>query len=233
MTWRTAPNSWLWLHGIPGCGKTVLNAKVVRYLRERCAQHDEIVLHFYFDFRSHQNDVDFMLRSLILQLTEHSFETSRPIVQLHQTACKDGIRQPSIHQLLKTLRVVLAMFNKVYIVLDALDVVEHVEFLDLDAALQQMHRWSLPNAHFLITSRHVADVYMTLTNMEQMSIIEVLRQDVDNDIREWVDAQLSNQGRLGRKISRWHGPDMFKNKIRRRLLERASGMYDTSYSQLS
>ena len=50
--WLSETDSFLWLHGIPGCGKTVLSATIVQNALEYCGNRpNSIVLYFFFDFK--------------------------------------------------------------------------------------------------------------------------------------------------------------------------------------
>lgn len=231
MTWQTEPNSWLWIYGIPGCGKTVLNAKAVQYLRKRWTPEGGILLHFYFDFRARQNDVDSMLRSLILQLMDHFRDAFPQIDQLFEASCGRGARQPTRIELLEVLLLALAINDrdgeKVYIVLDALDECDSADSEHLEAALARMHECNLPSAHFLITSRQDGLANSALEDIVSLRYRVLARQiDVDNDIAAWVEEQLSSRGRLGRKLSKWDQHASLKARIQSELLKKASGMYD-------
>jgi SpoVK/Ycf46/Vps4 family AAA+-type ATPase len=46
--WKGQPSSFLWLYGIPGCGKTVLSSTVIENLKADAG--GDRVLYFYFSF---------------------------------------------------------------------------------------------------------------------------------------------------------------------------------------
>jgi hypothetical protein len=68
--WKAAPSSRLWLHGIPGCGKTILSSTIVEHLLQHCVNESSMATaYFYFDFRDTQKqDPELMLCSLLCQL---------------------------------------------------------------------------------------------------------------------------------------------------------------------
>src|SRR5439155_25271684 len=43
--WKTRQNSFLWLHGIPGCGKTILSSAIIKDLDSKLSSQ---ALYFYF-----------------------------------------------------------------------------------------------------------------------------------------------------------------------------------------
>jgi predicted ATPase len=52
--WKTGKCQHLWLHGLPGCGKTVLSATIIKNLNQQLdAPH--VVLFFFFDFTGADN----------------------------------------------------------------------------------------------------------------------------------------------------------------------------------
>jgi hypothetical protein len=65
--WKSQPRSFLWLHGIPGCGKTVLTSTVIEDLRRSQSPSPlQTLLYFYFDFTdSRKQSFKNTLRSLI------------------------------------------------------------------------------------------------------------------------------------------------------------------------
>lgn len=73
LDWKLESNSFLWLTGIPGCGKTILISSVIEDLN-KIQSHN--LIYFYFDFgHSRQRTQDDMIRSLIIQLYEKRTDT--------------------------------------------------------------------------------------------------------------------------------------------------------------
>ncbi|KAF2621127.1 hypothetical protein BU25DRAFT_325665, partial [Macroventuria anomochaeta] len=65
--WNVQQNSFLWLHGIPGCGKIVLSSTVVQHLES--SNPALILLYFYFDFNdTSKQTLKNMVTSLVSQL---------------------------------------------------------------------------------------------------------------------------------------------------------------------
>ncbi|KAF1362395.1 hypothetical protein EJ07DRAFT_25766, partial [Lizonia empirigonia] len=54
-TWRVDPHSKIWLHGIPGCGKTVFASAVVETLTEHCQKdRSQLLAYYFFEFASRE-----------------------------------------------------------------------------------------------------------------------------------------------------------------------------------
>ncbi|KAJ5675371.1 Pfs NACHT and Ankyrin domain protein [Penicillium macrosclerotiorum] len=65
-SWHSGPRQHLWLHGLAGCGKSVLSTTVLDHLAQEIGS---IALSFFFDFNDvAKQTLDGMLRSLAFQL---------------------------------------------------------------------------------------------------------------------------------------------------------------------
>jgi hypothetical protein len=71
ISWTTNPNSTLWIHGIPGAGKTILSSTIIENIKAlRATKPSHKYIYFYFDFHDHHKQtVTGLLRSLIAQLS--------------------------------------------------------------------------------------------------------------------------------------------------------------------
>ncbi|KAH0161481.1 Pfs, NACHT and ankyrin domain protein, partial [Aureobasidium melanogenum] len=117
--WKADPKSFLWLHGIPGCGKTVLSSTIIEHLQQELTCR--ILVYFYFDFNDkNKQSFDNMLRSVILQVCQ-SHPDSWQFLRKAWESHLEGSRQPSTHSLQKVLQVMLNGIDNMSIVLDALD----------------------------------------------------------------------------------------------------------------
>ncbi|CUS15244.1 unnamed protein product, partial [Tuber aestivum] len=70
--WKEGRGSVLWLHGMPGCGKSVLSATAIEDVRHLCNTNDDHALaYFYFTFSdSEKQNLLNLLLSIIGQLLE-------------------------------------------------------------------------------------------------------------------------------------------------------------------
>lgn len=118
--WKTTPSSFIWIHGLVGCGKTILSSAIIDALYED--DHvQRTVLYYFFDYKeTAKQSFDGMIRSLIFQLHSASTDVEQPLVKLF-SSCQEGIHQPSASSLCATFRDMISSTAKVSIVLDALD----------------------------------------------------------------------------------------------------------------
>jgi len=117
--WKTRRNSFLWLHGIPGCGKTILSSAIIKNLDSILSSQP--LLYFYFDFTdTGKQTFESMIRALISQLYYKHIETSQPLDTLF-SSCEDGRRQPTCRLLCEAFLHMIEQVKEVWLVLDALD----------------------------------------------------------------------------------------------------------------
>ena len=217
-SWKTRPNSFLWLHGIPGCGKTILSSAIIQTLRNEC-HISRIILYFYFDFNdTAKQSLEKLLIALISQLYI-AREGSRTLLDQLYLSCKHGKDQPTVDQLEDILRAMARCTDEVCVVLDALDEAQ---------ARQKLLSWirdfansESTNIHLIVTSRSERDIESALSKwMDPSESISIQCEVVDEDIRAYLCARISSDEGL----SRWKlFPDV-QQEIEVSLMEKARGM---------
>src|SRR5947209_7612016 len=117
--WKKTQNSFLWLYGIPGCGKTILSSTIIEDLEKTLRRQS--LLYFYFDFSdTNKQTLESMVRSLTSQLYSKCGGASKEFDSLF-SSCEYGRRQPSCESLCKAFLHMTELVKEVWIVLDALD----------------------------------------------------------------------------------------------------------------
>jgi hypothetical protein len=218
--WKTDPESWLWLYGIPGCGKTILSSTILEGLIRHFRNDPEsVVVYFYFDFNDVQKqNPELMLRSLITQLSQHSVNSLEHLSALF-SPCGDGQRQPSLLELLTTTEHMIQAFAHVYIVLDALD--ECTERSELLGVLESIVSWKFQNLHVLMTSRREQDITSSLdTYIDAKDTICLQSEVVDKDIQRYVRQRLSND----KSLAKWEKDATIRQEIETVIMQGACGM---------
>lgn len=223
--WLSTPTSLVWMHGIPGCGKTVLSSTVIQNISKYCeSRTGSIVLYFYFDF----NDIEKqkyakMLRSLVTQLCSQCANTPKVLESLY-SSCRNGEQQPTDSSLLAALCQMIGQFEDVYVILDALD--ECLERQELLASIQQLIRCNDGRIHILTTSRMEKDIEESMepftNNREKIRIRSML---IDNDIRSYVRGRLQTDPTL----KRWQKQPKMQKEIEDTLMDKTDGMWVSCY----
>jgi hypothetical protein len=222
--WMSAPKSVLWLHGIPGSGKTVLSSSIIETLINTTDGSDQAVtLQFFFDFRTHDRQAhDHFLRSLLAQLQISTPEILESIRSLH-TRYKDKSHYPGEKELLETLHRTLTDFGRTFIVIDAIDECEARH--RLIEVIEEIVSWNLEQLHLLATSRREPDIEAFFTRISSHECHMDLAT-VNDDIRWHVQESIKMDPRL----KRW--PAEIQDEIGVTVASKAGGMFRWADCQL-
>jgi ankyrin repeat protein len=230
--WRDSQMSSLWLHGIPGCGKSVLSSVVIEHIKHRNAlqRRNGALAYYYFDFSNvTTSKSEFMLRSLVTQLSAWK---GKPPAALADCARKhfgttryrgdglavyrDGIAQPPTHDLVQILRGIAEEYDEIYLVLDALD--ECMDQEELLGILESMLAWQAEGLRIFLTSRHTPDI-AAVFDSKVAYIIEAGIENVSRDIELFIQEQLEGHP----KLRKW--PAGLRSEIQNSLMSGAQGMF--------
>ena len=198
-TWLTSENSFLWLNGFAGCGKSVLCSTAIQYaLRHRRSDPTIGIAFFYFTFNDEaKRDESGMLRTLLLQLSSQGRDGHASLARLRATY-QNSI--PPVGVLLEYLRDAILKFKDVYLMADALDESPRYEKRDqVIEAFNIMRKWALPQIHLLVTSRREEDIRDGFQPMPHEDVV-MKNPGVDTDIADFVSDRLTRD----RRLSKWH-----------------------------
>lgn len=220
--WRTQPGSFLWLHGIPGCGKTILSSTIVQQLVTMLPS--QTIFYFYFDFSdTAKQTLDKMIRSFIYQAFHDDEKSSQPLYSL-LSSCKEGQRQPTTEELCNVFYEMLSRIGEVWIVLDALDECSTRKGPATSGVLSWIREildTEQRNVHLLATSRPEQDIESEMTEfLQKDDIIAIKSGLISDDIRAYIHARVREDSGL----KRWRSYAEVQNEIELRLLEKADGM---------
>jgi hypothetical protein len=197
-SWLEERNSFLWLNGFAGCGKSVLCSTAIEHTLHEMRRKDGVgIAFFYFSFNDEaKRDYNGMLRTLLLQLSVQLQDGERDLEQLH-ALYKSG--SPPVHALLDTLQRFLERFCDTYILLDALDESPRDSKREGTLrAIQVIRSWSISGVHLLVTSRSELDIRESLDPSPDQDL-PLRNLETDRDIANFVSYQLKND----EKLQRW------------------------------
>lgn len=195
--WLVERNSFLWLNGFAGCGKSVLCSVMIQHTFRETKHKSEVgIAFFYFTFSDEsKQDAHRMLRALLLQLSVQFQDGER---ELEQLRILSQLSTPSVDVLLETLRRFLERFLDSFILLDALDECPRDNGReDVLRVIQVMRDWRLPNVHLIVTSRDQLDIRRSLKPSPDCEI-PMKNSGIDKDIFDFISYQLENDIRLQR-----------------------------------
>jgi hypothetical protein len=209
-------NQLMWLHGIPGAGKTVLSSSVIDHLS---ASKSQKIIYYYFDFNDHASQTCCScLRSLVWQFCSQSDQTPEAVAGFYEE-CKGAA--PSSEQLIQVLITILGNEAGTYIIIDALDECmdreEAEERTAMLNALNEIKTCATSPVNVFVASRPEADITSEMADICDIDM-DVQAALVDEDIRCHVRACLAKDARL----KTWPAP--VKKEIEDKLTGDANGM---------
>jgi hypothetical protein len=212
--WIGCKNRCLWIHGIPGAGKTVLASYLIGEIHSHCKALPEkrcTHIYYYCYFGHNQDEAGPFLRWVINRLCRESDAMPSRVYDMF----KHG-GTPSLVGLLDALELILsASFDTVYITIDAIDEsIPRTNFLKLLRDLATDARFE--KIQLLTTSRQYLDIE---TVMKEVSVeISMSNPLVDEDIRTYVKSQLHTLP----KFKRWSSDLLVEAE--QALMSKAKGM---------
>jgi len=211
----------LWLHGIPGCGKTVLTSSVIEDFQGGPSVISPKLLYFYFDFNDvGKQTLESALRSLIWQQTSFSDDLPDELRQFYER-CEKGRESLSARSLSETCKKMLHASGRVVIILDALDECKGRNRTCLLAWLTELISSAPQNTQVILTSRYEHDIMTALeASMPDNAKIPLRQVEIDTDIRKYIRERLHR----GPELARWHLKPEVQEEIEVELMKKANGM---------
>ncbi|PLB48774.1 Pfs, NACHT and ankyrin domain protein, partial [Aspergillus steynii IBT 23096] len=223
--WYSGSRRHIWLHGLAGCGKTILSTTVLDHLANR---NDGPILNFFFDFSDNKKQTyERMLRSLAFQLYQGRVDSAIHLDASFQ-AHQNGKDQPKTESLWVILSKMLRVQNRASIILDALD--ESTTRDDILTWIEDIiSRPELAHVQMLYTSRPESEFLRRIpTLIGREGSLPLDKQAVNSDIHSWVSAQLSQRQDFTEKpLSQG-----LLDKIRKKVGNGADGMFRWAFCQL-
>jgi len=209
--WKFGSSRFLWLHGIPGAGKTVLHSFIAEDMRKLCEQIEGSACAFYYCyFGRNQDETNHFLRWVIHELCR-SIGGIPEVVRNNFASRSDESRWT----LVSILETVAKYFSCIYITIDALDESANREQI-LGLLRTMIANPVLGHIHLLATSRKEIDIERALLPL--FVGLSLSNPYVDEDIRTYVKGHLLEDS----KFFRW--PESLKTETEAALVKGAKGM---------
>lgn len=212
--WLETDGGILWCPGIPGAGKTTLIATAIDYLQSHF--RSDVTAKVIYAFCDYKDRGTQTVRTVLASLWGHLMKSRL----LDERECKNLEKnylertvQPAEIDMLDMLRIEIARYSRVFILLDALDEFNSDHREDLLVALQRLG----PTVNLLITSRYIVQAESSSVRYTQQLRISA----ADADLRTYILGHLTSESRLGRHVEK--DPKLAKY-ITNILIQRAQGM---------
>ena len=211
VNWESSYGSTLWCSGAPGIGKTVISSFIVDHLAQKYIKMGHVgTVFLYCNYKDAgkqtiRNMIASILHQLVLQ-TPHSAKNLEDMYQHHRHQGS----QPLLSELLICLKKVSREFEKLYIIVDALD--EYAQD-SLDDLLKSIRGISPRACHFF-TSR--PNIHITLKDVVHLKI-----EAHANDIENFLVGRIEESKIISDLVRK---DPMLKARIVETITEKAKGM---------
>ncbi|KAL2833732.1 hypothetical protein BDW59DRAFT_156533 [Aspergillus cavernicola] len=224
--WLDGESDFMWIHGIPGSGKTVLCSTIIDHVEKHCHKHPSgesscVYFYFAFDDKKRQTLGNFV-RSLLAQLCRQGDGIPTKVRELFADLGRTG-QEPTLARLTDALCTLLKQGGIKYLIIDALDECgEQEEVINLLSTIKTDDDMS---TRVLVTSRAERQIETGLqplvTGFVGLQGVE-MNQDIQALIR-WV---LMSDPKLKTR------PLALRMEIEQALMQRADGMFRWAACQL-
>ena len=194
--WFEGGHSRLWLCGIPGAGKTVLVSWIIRYIqaKSRQAQSRDGLAFFYCSYqRDEMHHAHTILASLIRQLAGQSQESMEDLKEFYRVHYPEGesALTPSTDDFCELLQCMSKNFERLRIVIDALDEIPETKRSDIIGLLCGLACPRAPNIKIILASREDSDIRQRLTTSGDYGVVQV--EAKYSDLRLYVEYELNKR----------------------------------------
>ncbi len=192
--WKNNPQL-LWLHGVSGCGKTVLCSAVIEHLRQEHGHNPEIaVVYFFSDFQDIQKQhPDDLLRSILEQLAVQNEDATLSLEGIFRS-CSNGQDQPMSEQLLEACIDAARTFSGIFLIIDALDECQQSGYSELGQTLATFQK-SIDHVHIMTLSQPASEI-QELMNISPQQQVSIGGREIEKDIKVYVRERLHSSRTL-------------------------------------
>ncbi|KAL8993605.1 MAG: hypothetical protein Q9169_006219 [Polycauliona sp. 2 TL-2023] len=217
--WLDHDNSFLWLHAIPGAGKTVLVSSAIEYVKKKVKSEDVGLAYFYCDYKeTRKQEPSKLLCTLLSQLARQH----KTVFQRLQTFAQERVKEnpasvPRHDELRSNFATFLeGAFKHVVLIVDAIDESSGRACMISDLKTFSKH---CPFIKILVSSREELDITKAFKSFPQLKIKNT---DVSDDIDSFVKAEVAARIREHELTIR--RPEL-QQTICDRLVGRSEGMF--------
>lgn len=197
LDWRGSSSSTiLWLHGMPGCGKTKLCSIVIDDLKTPSAVTGmtELVTFFYCirDPREPARGQSLaVIRSILRQVVSAFTNVLLPAKATYDAMIEEGFgeREWTMDECIDTLVSVMETCPSITIIVDALDECEQDERMSLLSSLKDLRDRSANLVKIFISSRDDVDLFAIL---DDASDIHIHAGDNADDIKQFISERVDS-----------------------------------------
>jgi len=184
--WRENSKKTLFCPGIPGAGKTILTSIVVDSLITMFGNDPAIGLaYIYCNFkRKDEQRVNDLLASLLKQLAQGLPSLPDTLEELYKRHRREKSR-PSLYEMAKCIQSVVALYSKVFILVDALDECQSCDNYRTSFLEEIFNLQDKCTVNVFATSRFIPEVTREFEDSDWLEI-----RATEEDVRTYLNGHL-------------------------------------------
>jgi hypothetical protein len=229
---KSSVSTILWLHGIPGSGKSKVMATVIDHILTKNSKIPNAApLAYFYCLRSAQEreraDPDFILRAILKQLscTKLDIPIRESVVEAYEEKNRDADEsgcEPLSLNLKETTDLIINLLktNPATIIIDALDECDYERRPELLKALDRIIGESLSIVKVLVSSRDDNNI---VCHLDRSPNIYIEAEDNSDDIKRFTQREVARSIDEKRLLS-GEVSVALKEQITKTLIDRAQGM---------
>lgn len=211
--WQKGSSKTLFCPGIPGAGKTILTSVVINHIEEQSRCDITVgVAYIYCNFQNKHGAED-MIQSLLKQLSQGQPSLPKAVKDLYERHRPKQTR-PWLQEISKTLKSVVAIYSKVFIIVDALDECQASNRCRKTLLSEIFSLQAATGVNFFATSRHIPEIKEQFNGTLSLEI-----RAHDEDVRRYVEDHISDVRTLN-----WCDPNL-REIIKSVIIKAVDGMY--------
>lgn len=186
--WLELRHRCLWIHGIPGAGKTVLISHLIEQIQRMCkgTPSQNRLCAYYYCHRNRQDETRPFLLWILHRLCRKTDLVSEDVYRMSN----EGV-QPDLNELMNSIAQLLNGFERVFIILDAIDESQFRENL-LKILRDFIMEPRFKKIQLLASSREYQDIEQTMQTFS--TPISMAHPSVEHNIKICIHSKLkSNQ----------------------------------------
>ncbi|KAL2168025.1 hypothetical protein VTG60DRAFT_560 [Thermothelomyces hinnuleus] len=201
----------LWIHGVPGAGKTVLAHTMAEKLAAEARSDGQVGFAYYYcSYMRSQDETAPFLAWIVSQFCRQARYIPATLREQYER-----ILEPSIKDLIGYLEAVLNRFHRAYVVVDAVDEsTQHEKLVNVLCILGSDARFA--KLRLAITSREMQDIKGAFQH--RAIALSMANGGVKEDIRRYVESKLKE-----RPYTRWN--QQLRDRAAHLVPFRAEGMF--------
>ncbi|KAF1994379.1 ankyrin [Amniculicola lignicola CBS 123094] len=231
--WESSSSSkLLWLHGIPGAGKTKIVSRVVDDLRHSRDNQTRLAYFYCSQNEDQRRKAVDILRSIVKQLAvAPSNKIHRELIDIYERKELSGFASAylSLEETQQILYQTVSSFDETIIVLDALDECYEQDRSTLITAFEKVLK-SPPRVRIMISSRRNIDIERQL---KKESNVGIEATDNKNDIRTFLKAKIEEDTQRRMRLGINIIPSKLTHRIENTIFRGSEGMFQWASLQIA